>query len=127
MIYKTSEAIFFRKKDCKSLRSFLRFLKVRKRSYAGRIASRFYNEYFGSKYSINRYYKKYYKKEFDTCYDFLINRWNLSDSLANELIKSNYYFTLRRYKKDKLSYYLDMDDTLKFTFEKYVGGIRYEN
>lgn len=127
MIYKTSDAIFFRKKDCKSLRFFLRFLKVKKRSYAGRIAKRLYNEYFGFKYNVKHYYKKYYSKEFDTCYDFLINRWNLNDSLAKEIVKENYYFTLRKYKKDRLSYYLDMDDALKTGFEKYVGGIKYEN
>ena len=127
MIYKTSEFVFFTHRACKNSRIFLKYLGVKKKSYAGRVARRLYNEFFGTKYKLNKYYKKYYGNEYESCSSFLINRWNLGEELAKKISKGNYYFTVRSYKKDNPSYYFDYDENLKSIFYNFVGGISYEN
>ena len=47
MIYKTSEFVFFTHRACKNSRIFLKYLGVKKKSYAGRVALRLYNEFLG--------------------------------------------------------------------------------
>ena len=52
MIYKTEKIIAFRSSDKKTLGKFLRFLRVKKHSYAGTVATRVYNEFFGDCYNL---------------------------------------------------------------------------
>lgn len=127
MIYKTEKIIAFRSSDKKTLGKFLRFLRVKKHSYAGTVATRVYNEFFGDCYNLKKYYKKYYKKEFDSCYEFLVNRWNISESLAKKLSSENYYFTFCDYKKDRLSWSLSYNEKMVALFTDFAGGISREN
>lgn len=127
MIYKTKEIIAFKSSDKKSLGRFLRYLKVKRHSYAGMNAARIYNEFFGDSYSLKRYYKKYYKREFDSCAEFLVNRWNISDGLAEKLSSENYHFTFCDYKNDRLSWFFSHDEKLVELFSDFVGGIYREN
>lgn len=127
MIYITDNIVAFRNKDKKTYRKFIRFLRVKRNSYAARIAYRVYNEFFGNRYNLKRYYRQYYRKEFSSCEEFLINRWNMSDELAKTLAGENYYFTYCDYKKDRLSWWFSNDKKMVNLFSKFVGGIAHEN
>ena len=127
MIYVTSKTIFFSKKECKNLCIFLHYMGVKKNSYAGFIAIRLYNEFFGERYNLKKYYNQYYKKEFESCESFLINCWNINEKLAKKVSQGKYFFTFRKYKMDTPSYYLGIDESLKKLFNNFVGGIKYEN
>ena len=127
MVYRTERMYLFRKKDCKSLWRFLFYIGVKKNSYAGRVAKRVYDEFFGDSFNLKKHYKKYYKKEFNSYQDFLINKCNLSESFAYKISKGKYYCTLRKYKKDNPSYYLDMVDAVRDLFVQFTGGVIDEN
>ena len=122
MIIKNDKIIFFTKKDCKTEREFLTYLKVKKESYIGSVAARTYFYCFGDKHNLLKYYKKYYSKEFASCKNFLINKWNLSEEVATEVCNSKYYFSFLNNKNDSVYYYLKYDDEFVELFDGFLGG-----
>lgn len=126
MIIKANGYCFFTR-DLPTFQSFCRYLGIEKNSYAGSVAKRLYNQYFGGKQNLQREYRKYYKKEFSTYKEYLEIRLNLNSILAEELSEGNYYFTEISKKHDDVKYSLDYDDGLKQIFADFVGGIRNED
>ena len=122
MIIKNDKILFFTKKDCKTEEKFLDYLKVKKGSYIGNVVSRVYFYFFGDKHKVVKYYKKYYGKEFASCKEFLINRWNISDEIAEEVSHSKYYFTSLNNKKDGINYRFEYDDEFVELFDEFIGG-----
>lgn len=127
MLIRVNQYCFFNKRKIGSKYRIFKFFGVKEKSYAGKTLLRLYMQYFGDSELLRQTYRKYYKKEFSSYKDFLVCRYNLSDKLAEEIMKENMSCTNSSFKQDDIAYTFDSDEDLKKLFVEYVGGIRYED
>lgn len=127
MNLKFDRYLFFNKDEVGSLRKLLKVYGVKKRSYAGKVVSRIYESYFGNPINIKKEFSKYYKKEFKTCEQYLICRFNMSESLARKICNEKRYYVNLDWKGDQIGYSFSYDDELSNQFWRFVGGIEYED
>ncbi len=127
MLIRVNQYCFFNKRKIGSKYRIFKFFGVKEKSYAGKTLLRLYMQYFGDSELLRQTYRKYYKKEFSSYKDFLVCRYNLSDKLAEEIMKENMSCTNLSFKQDDIAYSFDADEELKKLFVEYVGGIRYED
>lgn len=127
MLIRANQYCFFNKRKIGSKHRIFKFFGVKEKSYAGKTLLRLYMQYFGEAELLRQTYRKYYKKEFSTYKDFLVCRYNISDKLAEVIMKENMSCTDLSSKGDDIAYSFDSDDELKKFFLEYAGGIRYED
>lgn len=124
---KFNNYLFFNVYEVGTKARLLNLYKVKRNSYAGEVIGRIYDLYFGNPINYRKEFHKYYKKEFDTCEQYLICRFNMSEELAQKICRNKKYYVDLAWKGDQVGDYFSYDDELKNQFWRFVGGLEYED
>lgn len=127
MNLKFDNYLFFNIHEVGTKARFLRLYKVKRNSYAGSVLCRIYDSYFSNPINIKKEYQKYYKIEYDSCEQFLVCHFNMSEELAEKICSSKRYYVDLGWKGDQTGESFSYDEELKKQFWEYAGGIEYED
>lgn len=115
--------VFFKKTPRMSLIGAYHFFGVKRKSYAASIIERIYDYYCRDANNLYVEYFLYYRKEFTSFDDFLSKKYNL---FLEEIEEKRSLLLCHKSLEFEANGQIDVlleDETIRDTFERYIGGI----
>ncbi len=126
--FKTEGILYFESSKIPDKRSVLLSMGVRPDTFAGNMVKRAYSYCFEDAINFRKEYKKYYRKEFKSLKNFIEERYNFNEDMAEFLSEGDYSMkdcSVMSIERNTETLFEDKD--FKDSFAKAVGGLRDED
>lgn len=126
-IIKIDDKCFFIKNKNMNRKNFLDLFHVVRNSYLYELYNRLYDYIIGNSINLYNEYKSYYKCEYEDFATFLVEHYNIPESLVKKYDNRYSYYKYMDVGKDQPLSSLMYDETIKEIVKEFIGGFIYED